>query len=76
MLFVPLPGCPYTPDGLPLGLLPGVDNLYIAAGHEGDGIALSLLQGSLSELILWETSTLTEFAPDRFMQGKKQAASR
>lgn len=67
---------PYTPDGLPyLGLLPGVDNLYIAAGHEGDGIALAPITGQLlSELIIsGETSIpLTEFAPDRFMQGKKQ----
>lgn len=67
---------PYTPDGLPyLGRLPGVDNLYIAAGHEGDGIALAPITGQLlAELVTTgETSiSLTEFAADRFLQGKKQ----
>jgi glycine/D-amino acid oxidase-like deaminating enzyme len=70
---------PYTPDGLPyLGLLPGVDNLYIAAGHEGDGIALAPITGQLlAELVVsGETSiSLTEFAPDRFLQGKKQGGN-
>ncbi|NLG87478.1 MAG: FAD-binding oxidoreductase, partial [Firmicutes bacterium] len=67
---------PYTPDGLPyLGRLPGVDNLYIAAGHEGDGIALAPITGKLmAELITSGTTSipLSEFAPDRFHQGKKQ----
>ncbi len=39
---------PWTPDGLPLlGPVPGVPGLVIAAGHEGDGIALSAVTGAL-----------------------------
>jgi len=44
---------PYSSDFKPLiGLVPGFSNLWIAAGHEGDGIALSPVTGMLiSELI-------------------------
>jgi len=39
---------PQTPDGLPiLGALPGLPGFYLAAGHGGDGIALSLETGRL-----------------------------
>jgi len=39
---------PYTPDGLPcLGLVEGLEGLIMAAGHEGDGISLSLITGHL-----------------------------
>ena len=45
---------PYTPDGLPiLGEVDGVEGLIMAAGHEGDGIALSAITGELvSQLIV------------------------
>jgi sarcosine oxidase subunit beta len=45
---------PYTPDGLPiLGKVEKIKGLIMAAGHEGDGIALSAITGKLiSELIL------------------------
>ena len=45
---------PYTSDGLPiLGEVENVQGLIMAAGHEGDGIALSAITGKLiSELIL------------------------
>lgn len=37
---------PYTPDGLPiLGPAEGIPGLVIAAGHEGDGIALAPVTG-------------------------------
>ncbi|MDJ0816451.1 MAG: FAD-dependent oxidoreductase [Desulfobacterales bacterium] len=39
---------PYTPDGLPiLGPVAGLDGFVIAAGHEGDGIALAPITGEL-----------------------------
>ncbi len=39
---------PYTPDGLPiLGPVDGVEGFVIAAGHEGDGVALSAITGHL-----------------------------
>jgi len=39
---------PYTPDGLPiLGPVGDVPGFFIAAGHEGDGIALSPITGEL-----------------------------
>src|SRR5690606_20979249 len=37
---------PYTPDGMPvLGSIDGMDGIYIAAGHEGDGVALAPITG-------------------------------
>jgi len=44
---------PYTPDGMPiLGKMDGVAGFIVAAGHEGDGIALSPITGFLiAELI-------------------------
>jgi glycine/D-amino acid oxidase-like deaminating enzyme len=39
---------PASPDGLPLlGPLPGFDGLYVATGHEGDGIALAPITGEI-----------------------------
>ncbi len=39
---------PYTPDGLPiLGPVASVGGFLMAAGHEGDGIALSAITGEL-----------------------------
>jgi sarcosine oxidase subunit beta len=39
---------PWTPDGLPiLGPVEGLDGFVMAAGHEGDGIALSPITGAL-----------------------------
>ncbi|MCL5045237.1 MAG: FAD-binding oxidoreductase [Actinobacteria bacterium] len=45
---------PYTPDGLPiLGYVDGVKGFVMAAGHEGDGIALAAITGKLiSELVV------------------------
>ena len=39
---------PYTPDGLPIiGKVPQIEGFYMAAGHEGDGIALSAITGKI-----------------------------
>jgi sarcosine oxidase subunit beta len=60
---------PYTPDGLPiLGPAPGMDNVYIAAGHEGDGIALAPITGELMAQMIVEGKThfpMHEFRMDR-----------
>jgi len=44
---------PYTPDAMPiLGKADGIEGFIVAAGHEGDGIALSPITGFLiAELI-------------------------
>lgn len=44
---------PHTPDGMPiLGKVSGIQGFIVAAGHEGDGIALSPITGFLiAELI-------------------------
>ncbi len=56
---------PYTPDGLPiLGEVEKIKGLIMAAGHEGDGIALSAITGKLiSELVIEEK---TDVALDSF----------
>jgi sarcosine oxidase subunit beta len=39
---------PYTPDGMPiLGGVAGLDGFVMAAGHEGDGIALAPITGEM-----------------------------
>jgi len=61
---------PYTPDHLPIvSLVPTVPGLYVAAGHEGDGIGLAPITGKLiSEMIVGKpTSIATEpLQLDRF----------
>jgi len=61
---------PYTPDGLPiLGKVEGIEGFIMAAGHEGDGMALSPITGELiAELIdTGETSiSLDHFRLERF----------
>lgn len=52
---------PYTKDGLPiLGEIEGIDGFIMAAGHEGDGIALSPITGKLiSELVIEGKSSIS-----------------
>ncbi|MDM8542481.1 FAD-dependent oxidoreductase [Desulfococcaceae bacterium HSG9] len=56
---------PYTPDGLPiLGKVEKIKGFIMAAGHEGDGIALSAITGKLiSELV---SEGKTDVALDSF----------
>ncbi len=51
---------PATPDNLPyIGKLPGQDNIYVAAGHEGLGITTSLGTGELiADSILGRTPAI------------------
>jgi sarcosine oxidase subunit beta len=62
---------PYTPDGLPIiGRVDGLEGFYMAAGHEGDGIALSPITGKLlAEQIVYgkESYSLEPFSPNRFL---------
>lgn len=61
---------PYTPDGLPiLGKVKEIEGFIMAAGHEGDGIALSPITGDLiAELVVEGKSSipLDEFKLERF----------
>jgi sarcosine oxidase subunit beta len=65
---------PWTPDGLPiLGKVAGLDGFIMAAGHEGDGIALSAITGELiADLIAtgWTQFPLDAFRLERF-EGKE-----
>ena len=57
---------PYTPDGLPiLGPVEGVEGLIMAAGHEGDGIALSPITGELIAQFIAEGRTKIPLDPFR-----------
>ena len=62
---------PYTADGFPiLGKVKEVVGFIMAAGHEGDGIALSPITGELiAELIVYgyTTFSLEEFKLERFL---------
>lgn len=61
---------PYTSDGLPImGPVDGLEGFIMAAGHEGDGIALAPLSGKLiAEYIAYKEmpSLLTSCRYDRF----------
>jgi sarcosine oxidase subunit beta len=61
---------PYTPDGLPiLGPVETIQGFIMAAGHEGDGIALSPITGELiAQLIVDNRSDipLDDFRLNRF----------
>jgi sarcosine oxidase subunit beta len=57
---------PYTPDGLPiLGPVQAVDGFMMAAGHEGDGIALSPITGELIAQVIAEGRTKIPLEPFR-----------
>jgi sarcosine oxidase subunit beta len=66
---------PFTADGLPMiGRGQGPDGFVVAAGHGGDGIALSLITGRIvSELITGSEASFStdELSPLRF-GGTKQ----
>ncbi len=61
---------PYTPDGLPLlGEMTNLKGFYVAAGHEGDGIALSPITGKLLAELITEgraSYNIDTFDPNRF----------
>jgi glycine/D-amino acid oxidase-like deaminating enzyme len=63
---------PYTPDGLPiLGKVECREGFIMAAGHEGDGIALSPITGQLTAQIISEGSTdfdLSDYRLERFSE--------
>jgi sarcosine oxidase subunit beta len=63
---------PYTPDGLPiLGKVAGLEGFIMAAGHEGDGIALSAITGELIADLIATGRTqlpLDAFRLERFRQ--------
>ena len=63
---------PYTPDGLPLlGEVKTLPGFYMAAGHEGDGIAMSPITGKLiAEMIVdgKPSYNIDAFSPNRFLK--------
>jgi len=51
---------PYTPDHLPIISETEIPGFYVAAGHEGDGIGLSLITGKLiSQMICGQQPEIT-----------------
>lgn len=62
---------PFTPDGMPLlGPVKGLRGFFMAAGHEGDGIALSPITGKLvaEQIVRGESSyNIDAFSPNRFL---------
>jgi glycine/D-amino acid oxidase-like deaminating enzyme len=63
---------PYTPDHFPIVSETRVPGFYVAAGHEGDGIGLSLITGKLMAQIIAREPTDISIEPlrlDRFEGG-------
>lgn len=66
---------PFTPDHLPIISETEVPGFYVAAGHEGDGIGLSLITGKLlSQMICGEQPSITiePLKLSRFKDGYRQ----
>lgn len=65
---------PYTPDGMPiLGPVEGLEGFVVAAGHEGDGIALAPKTGKMIAEYIAGAETdkrLRGLALSRFQQAK------
>lgn len=63
---------PYTTDGLPiLGKVKNLKGFIMAAGHEGDGIALSPITGELISEIILDSKThipIDDFCLERFQR--------
>lgn len=61
---------PFTPDGLPLiGWTEGIEGFFMAAGHEGDGIALAPVTGRVVSDLILQGETFVDvsaFNPNRF----------
>lgn len=61
---------PFVKDGTPLiGPVDGIPGFLMAAGHEGDGVALSPITGKLvAEMVTGETPSfnIDAFSPNRF----------
>jgi len=61
---------PYTPDGLPLiGYVDDLEGYFMAAGHEGDGIALSPVTGKIVADLIVDGGTFMDvsaLSPNRF----------
>ncbi|MDX9872610.1 MAG: FAD-binding oxidoreductase [Clostridia bacterium] len=66
---------PYTKDGLPLvGHVQDVPGFFMAAGHEGDGIALSPVTGRIVADLICEGKTFMDISaldPHRFSPAKE-----
>ncbi|MBS4021000.1 MAG: FAD-binding oxidoreductase [Dethiobacter sp.] len=64
---------PYTPDGLPIiGPVKGLEGFFIAAGHEGDGIALSPVTGRIVADLITEGKAFMDVSALTIERFKKQ----
>ena len=58
---------PASPDGLPLvGPFPGAEGLFVATGHEGDGVALAPVTGEIVAEGLTRGDWVEGLLPERF----------
>lgn len=67
---------PFTPDNLPiLSDVPSIKGLYIAAGHEGDGVALAPITGKImADMVCSEKVDvdLSLFSINRFLKERSE----
>ncbi|XP_055812901.1 uncharacterized protein LOC129882561 isoform X2 [Solanum dulcamara] len=55
---------PYIPDGKPvIGLVPGFSNVFLAAGHEGEGLSLALGTAEMIADMVLENPCKVDAAP-------------
>ena len=62
---------PYTPDHMPIISKTGVPGFYIATGHEGNGIGLSLITAKLITQMICGSDTEISLEPLRFDRFKQ-----
>lgn len=67
---------PYTEDHLPIvSHVDEVPGLYVAAGHEGDGISLAAITGKVMEEMLSEKETSIPVEPLRYDRFRKKVTN-
>lgn len=70
---------PYTPDHFPIISETKIPGFYVAAGHEGNGIGLSLITGKLVSQMISKEPTDISIEPlklDRFHQDRSDTENR
>jgi len=65
---------PFTPDHLPIISETEIPGFYVAAGHEGDGIGLSLITGKLISQMICEEQPVITIEPLKLSRFEGKAA--
>jgi sarcosine oxidase subunit beta len=66
---------PFTPDHLPIISETEIPGFYVAAGHEGDGIGLSLITGKLISQMICDEPPAIPIEPLKLSRFRDETTS-